>query len=103
MRVEGGSFDSDFQGPSQDTLDDLRARLSTEFALPSIPQPKPRFGAPSPINAAIFGGLLLAADDPDAWLCCETDAGQVYYHNTRTNAATFSAAGVPPSSVTLAL
>ena len=40
---------------------------------------------------------LAASDDPDAWLCCETDAGQVYYHNTRTNAATFSAAGVPPS------
>ena len=35
--------------------------------------------------------------DQQAWLCCETDAGQLYYHNTVANVSTYSPAHVPPS------
>ena len=38
----------------------------------------------------------LSSLDPHAWLCCETDAGQLYFHNTAANFSTYSPAQVPP-------
>ena len=56
----------DYAGPSARVVEGMRERLRAEFDVRSTARPAPKFGPPPKVDADLFGGLLQAANDPDA-------------------------------------